>query len=169
VTVTGVTVTDTAGGSWTPLVHLTAGGQFADASVWVKDAGASPVAQKVTVTMAPSGVLDVGLAVRQFTGAAVAASQTGRTAKVAGSATVAVTPLVTGSQVVGAAGWGGGGGALTPTSATSQYGQTDDTTFGAAEAAFEAAALSVAGTPVTVGYTAAKGGIGLAAAEILPA
>lgn len=166
-TQTGVTVTGSAGGSWTQLVRGTVAAS-GDASVWVKDAGSSPPSQTVTVTMAPSTVRDVGLIVRQFTGAAPAAAQTGAHNTASGTvATVSVTPTVTGSQVVGA--WGNANTtAAIPNAATTLYGQTVDS-GGVAEGALEASALATAGVPQVLGYTVAKAGSVLAVAEILPA
>jgi len=168
VTVTGLTVTDSVSGSWSDLVHLTAGGQFADASVWAKDAGASPSSQTVTVSLSPSTVLDIGLVVLQVTGAAPVASQTGVTNKSTASATVTLTPGTTGSQVVGAAGWAGTT-AVTANASSTLYGQTHDATNGASEGAFFATTTSTGGTAKTVGFTSAPSGVGMAAAEILPA
>lgn len=168
ITVTGLTVSDSVSGSWSDLVHLTAGGQFADASVWVKDAGASPSSQTVTVSLTPTSVLDIGLVVLQVTGAAPAASQTGVTNKSTSSATVTLTPGTTGSQVVGAAGWAGTT-AVTANGSSTLYGQTHDSTNGASEGAFFATSTSTGGTPLTVGFTSAPAGVGMAAAEILPA
>lgn len=169
VTATGVTVTDNSGDgvSWTQLVRKTVAGS-ADASVWVKDAGSSPVGRTVTVTMAPSTMQDVGLTVRQFTGAAPAASQTGATNTNSGNvATVSVTPTATGSQIVGA--FGDTGTTVTANSATTLYGQTNDTVDGAGEGAFEGNTLTTAGTAQVLGYTATQTGSALAAAEILAA
>lgn len=168
VTVTGISVTDSVGGTWKKLVQLTGGGQFADASVWVKDAGSSPSAQTVTVTMFPSSVNDLGLSVRQFTGAASAANQNGATNTASGTiATIGITPNVTGSQVVGAAGWAGST-AGTANASTTLYGQTNDATGGASDGGFKATSLSTGGTPLTLGFTATASGRGMAVAEILP-
>lgn len=163
---TGITVSDSVGGTWTQLVRKTVSGS-GDASVWVKDAGASPSAQTVTVTMAPGTVLDVGVAVRQCLSALPAAQQTGVTANSSGTvSTVSLTPGTTNSQIMGA--WGNGTATVTTANAaTTFYGQTNDS-GGSSEGAFEASALSVATVAQVLGYTATQAGTVFAAAEILP-
>lgn len=163
---TGVTVSDSVSGTWTQLVRKTVSGS-GDASVWVKDAGASPSAQTVTATMAPGTVVDVGIAVRQCLSALPAVQQTGVTANSSGTvSTVSLTPGTTNSQIMGA--WGNGTAtATTANAATTFYGQTNDS-GGASQGSFEAAALSVASVAQVLGYTATQAGTVFAAAEILP-
>lgn len=167
-TETGTTLTDSVSGTWTRIANeVVATGPLAQ--VWVKDAGASPAVQSATFTCSPATLIETGIAVRQFTGAAVAASQTGVTA-ISGTTpyTLAITPGTTGSQVVGAFGRSSTSVTLTANGSTTIYGQSIG--GGGTIAAMEANALSAAGTPITVGFTNAAGGSNaIALAEILPA
>ena len=169
VTVTGVAVTDSVGGTWTQLVRAGAGAVLSDASVWVKDAGPSPVAQTVTFTISPSTVHACGLVVTQFSGTAPAASQTagGHAAATGTVSSVAVTPAVTGSWTVGAFG-GSNGTTVVANGSSILFGQTSSTS-NVTQAAFEALFASTAGSPITLGITATQTAAAIAVAEILPA
>src|SRR6478752_1367456 len=72
---TGLAVTDSLSGSWTQLgtTAILATGPMC--GVWVQDAGASPSARTVTATGTSSSVVNTGLVVRRFAGAAPAAGQ----------------------------------------------------------------------------------------------
>jgi len=171
VTATGLTIADTfsgtASGSWT-ILEVFASGGGGIAGVWCKDAGSSPGAGVVTITAAPSTVYGGVIIVRQFTGAAPAASQNGATGSNSGTVdTVPVTPAQTGSQIVG--GYGSyTTGAATANAATAFYGQTAGNA-GSEAGLFEGSALTVATVAQVLGFSATKAGSGLAAAEIVPA
>lgn len=171
-TTTGITITDSVGGSWTVLATKF-NSPGASSILAVKDAGASPSAQTVTLTGAGATVTGAGLIVRQFTGAAPAASQTGAAVATGVAAsepyTQAITPTTTGSQVVGAYSQSTGAVSLTANGSTTIYGQVNGTN-GDTECAFEASALSTASVPVTVGFTnTGTTSATFSVAEILPA
>lgn len=169
-TIASPAISDTASGSWTLLasaVTTTGPGAW----VYCKDAGASPAAQTVTFGLT-AGVDNTGIIVRQFASAKPAAQQNGVTASTGSSAvtavTKAITPLTTGSQVVGAYGFSTTGRAVTANAATSIYGQNTITSNDTI-ASLEAVSLSTASTPITLGWTNATGGSNcFALAEILP-
>jgi hypothetical protein len=172
-TITALTISDSVSGSWTlRAVAQTSLGP--SAAIYVKDAGASPSAQTVTfgATASAGTPNETGIIVRQFPGAAAAAAQLGVTFSSGSSATTAttesITPGTTGSQVVGAYGYSTAARVMTANGSTTIYGQDDASA--SVVASIEASALSTAGTPVTLGFTAATGGSNcFALAEILPA
>lgn len=172
VTGTGFTITSTFTGTvsntWTiKKVYAGASGSGL-AAVWVMDAGSAPGAGTVTVTTAPTTLKYTCLIVRQFAGAAVAASQNGNTATAEGTInTISLTPTYTGSKIVGGSGSGATGAALTANAATSIYGQASGSM---AMAVFEGSALTTAATPQVLGYTStAQAVTGMAAVEIVAA
>jgi hypothetical protein len=172
ITTTGVTFTGTgffSAVTWTPL-KTQFSGTGGNAGVWCLDAGASPTAGTVTATCAPTTAHGIGIVIRQFAGAAAAASQNGVTAGVTGSglATIGITPLTTGSQVVGGFGDGQTNVAVVANAATTIYGQGTDGTGGSTFATFEATAQSVANTAQTLGFTVAYSLNAFALAEIIP-
>lgn len=146
-------ITDSVSGTWTTLAVF-ALPSSASAIIAVKDAGPAPVAQTVTGTAAgASGACTI--IGRQFAGAASAARQNGaavQTGQILNQGyTAAITPSVTGSQVIGGYATSSAGVTLTANGSTSIYNQ--DTGLGDTECSFEAAALSAAGSPVTLGFT----------------
>jgi hypothetical protein len=168
---TGITITDSVSGTWTPLVTEVVSPNSLSI-VAVKDAGASPASQTVTATGATTGAQGVGLIVRQFAGAAPVVSQNGATAVygVTGSSvyTINITPIQTGSQVVGAFGTSTNSYTMIANASTSIYNQANGSALDT-EVAFEATSLSTAGSQMTLGFT--NGGTSsniFALAEILP-
>lgn len=169
---TGIAITDSVGGTWTSLaVQINTFGTMG--GVWVKNAGVSPVAQTVTATGSGPSTAGTGLIVRQFAGAAPAASQngvvvsSGQPSNEPYSATI--NPGTSGSQVVGTYAQSSFSVILTPNSSTSVYGSFTDSTNGDTESAFEAAGMSRAGTPITLGFTnAGTASAVLVLVEILP-
>lgn len=172
ITATSMTPTDTFGGTatgaWVRLVQFLPTTSAGGAGIWVKDAGSGPTAGIITMTVAPSTVLDVAGISRNFAGALAAASQNGATGTASGTvSTVSVTAHATGSQIVGGFGIDSGT-TRTANAATTFYGQT---TGGAGdqEGVFEGSALTTASVAQVLGYTATQAQSGLAAAEILAA
>jgi len=125
----------------------------------------------VTATALRSTGVHCSIIVRQSATALPAASQPGVTASVFNTSNqnLSITPGTVNSQVVGAFGTGSGAKVLTANGTTSIYGQYDGGVAGDTEAAVEAAALSVAGTPISVGFTNTAALNSFALAEILPA
>lgn len=159
-------VTDSLSGTWTLLKYLTDNFGNGSAGVYCRDV-ASATSMTVTFT---SSRTDVGLAVRRFSGAKPAASQTGATAQsVATPYTVTITPTVTGSALVGAIGRATSNVTLTANGVTTIYGQANG---GAGDTlgAFKATALTASLTAQTIGFTnAASANNNIVAVEILPA
>lgn len=169
---TGISLTDTAGRTWTQLVRRagSSSAPWSDVSVWCADAGQSPTACTVTATVIPSTIIDAALVVRQFTGAAPAASQNGATGTPAPvSMEAPFTPSVNGSQVVAAWGNAAQDAVWNPTG-IGLYGQNGGSA-GDSVALFEATQYSQAGQAVTIGFTNQPGGFetAFAIAEIVPA
>jgi len=167
---TSLAITDTSGsGSWTLLKAASSASGGPYCAIWCRDAWSG--AATVTATALPSTVVDCSIIVRQFANALPAASQPGVTASVFNTSNqnLSITPGTVNSQVVGAFGTGSGAKVLTANGTTSIYGQYDGGVAGDTEAAVEAAALSVAGTPISVGFTNTAALNSFALAEILPA
>lgn len=171
---TGFSITGTgffSGKTWTPLVTQFAVAADGMAGIWVLDAGASPSAGVVTSAILGS-TPPVGIAsiIQQFAGANPAASQNGAKNSTTGTLqTIALTPGVTGSQIVSAYGSNNNAQTNTMNGSTTRYGVGTDTLNGSTFEAWKANALSSAGTPISTGFTTvAQPGSCMVAAEILP-
>jgi hypothetical protein len=162
------TFTGTTSNTWKTLKAYVGASGSGLAGIWVMDAGSAPGSGTVTVTAAPSTVADTCLIVRQFTGAAVAASQNGNTGSAEGTInTISLTPTFSGSVIVGGSGSGATGAAYTANAATTIYGQTGGNST---MAVIEGKAQTSAGVAQVLGYTStAQATTGFAAAEIIAA
>ena len=167
---TSRSVTDTFGGTasgaWTTLVQRLSAADEAGSGIYVKNAGPAPTSGAVTVAASPSTVLDVGLIVRNFVGAAPASAQSGTTGSATGNPSgVSITPKQHKSQIVGAFGINSGT-ARTANASTTIYGQSQGDS-GCQVGAMKITVLSTAGSAVTIGYTAGQAQTSITAAEIL--
>lgn len=168
-------VTDSVSGTWTRLAGDadTFGGV---AEVWIKDAGASPVAQTVTYTPGGGGPGDQPVSgllavAKWYSGARPAAQQNGVTAVNGGTTafTKSITPRESGSVVVLAHASHSASFTLTANAATTLVGQTNGPSGDTASAS-RSTATTTAATAVTLGYTnGASGDQRMALAEILAA
>ena len=140
--------------------------------VFVLDSGASPSSGTVTATINGTPPIGIAFIIREFARGSAAASQNGVTNARAGR-----TPDhfhhagYRGSQCVVAYGSNNNVQTNTLNGSSTRYGVGQDTTNGSTFEAWEANALSTAGTPISIGFTsAAEPGSSMAAAEIcLPA
>lgn len=168
ISITGASMTDNSGsGAWTLLVSAFNALGSALAAVYIRAAWSG--AATMTFTTTPTTAANVAIFTRQFAGARPVAGQTGATVSVVASSANAesITPTVTGSQCVGAFATSVDTEVLTPNASTTIYAQTDTGSLGDTEAMMKATALSVAGTPISMGFTNAALVSDFALAEIL--
>lgn len=162
------TLVDSSGGTWTRKSGDSVSGSGV-AEVWIKDAGASPVAQTVTYDPGGTGASGLVICVRWYTGAKAVASQTGATAVNGGTTSYAttVTPTNVGSIVCGSFARASDAQTLTATGATTSIGQVNGASGDTAGLYTSSVTTTVAA--LSLGYSNAAAGINRQAnVEIIP-
>jgi hypothetical protein len=153
-TVTG-TLSDSLTGAWTLVKRQNAAG-LASSEVYVQDVGASPAARTVTLTgTGGTNAKGTSLVVKNLTGAAAAASQTGVTVgSTAGTtAALSITPGATGSYLVHALGYNPSSLTLTANANSTSLRATADATNGETYGICKGTNASTASTAVSLGWT----------------